>query len=112
MADAIVLAVYIPAQLPGPGIAVRSISFISRAEIAPLANAPRASKTEMTSRRFAPGRIVPPYTNTEGRSSRASAIRQPGMFLSQPPMATTPSKPCAPETVSIESAITSRDTSE
>ena len=34
------------------------------------------------------------------------------MFLSQPPMATRPSKPSAPITVSIESAITSRDTSE
>ena len=34
------------------------------------------------------------------------------MFLSQPPSATNPSKPCAPATVSIESAITSRDTSE
>jgi hypothetical protein len=37
---------------------------------------------------------------------------QPGMFLSQPPSATRPSKPCAPTTVSIESAITSRETSE
>jgi hypothetical protein len=37
---------------------------------------------------------------------------QPGMFLSQPPIATTPSKPCAPTTVSMESAITSRETSE
>ena len=36
----------------------------------------------------------------------------PGMFLSQPPMATKPSKPCAPTTVSMESAMTSRDTSE
>ena len=35
IAEAMVLAVYMPAQLPGPGIAVRSISFISRAEIAP-----------------------------------------------------------------------------
>ena len=35
-----------------------------------------------------------------------------GMFLSQPPMATSPSKPSAPATVSSESAITSRDTSE
>ena len=34
------------------------------------------------------------------------------MFLSQPPIATSPSKPSAPATVSIESAITSRDTSE
>ena len=44
--------------------------------------------------------------------SMASAIMQPGMFLSQPPIATTPSKPCAPTTVSMESAITSRDTME
>ena len=34
------------------------------------------------------------------------------MFLSQPPIVTKPSKPWAPTTVSIESAITSRDTSE
>ena len=34
------------------------------------------------------------------------------MFLSQPPIATRPSKPSPPTTVSIESAITSRDTSE
>ncbi len=34
------------------------------------------------------------------------------MFLSQPPMATTPSNISHPATVSIESAITSRDTSE
>src|SRR3954470_8554986 len=37
---------------------------------------------------------------------------QPGMFLSQPPIATTPSNPSQPATVSIESAITSRDTRE
>src|ERR1043166_6040845 len=37
---------------------------------------------------------------------------QPGMFLSHPPIATSPSKPSQPTTVSIESAITSRDTSE
>jgi hypothetical protein len=40
------------------------------------------------------------------------AMAQPGMFLSQPPMATMPSKPSAPATVSMESAMTSRDTSE
>ena len=34
------------------------------------------------------------------------------MFLSQPPIATTPSRLSPPTTVSIESAITSRDTSE
>ena len=42
----------------------------------------------------------------------ASAIRQPGMFLSQPPIATKPSMPSQPTTVSMESAITSRETSE
>ena len=45
-------------------------------------------------------------------SSLANAIIAPGMFLSQPPIASTPSMHCAPQTVSIESAITSRDTSE
>ena len=34
------------------------------------------------------------------------------MFLSQPPMATSPSKPSPPATVSMESAMTSRETSE
>src|SRR5277367_5655439 len=40
------------------------------------------------------------------------AMRQHGMFLSQPPMATSPSSNSQPITVSIESAITSRDTRE
>ena len=34
------------------------------------------------------------------------------MFLSQPPIATTPSKPSQATTVSMESAMTSRETSE
>ena len=33
-----------------------------------------------------PARIVPPYTITAGRLTRAIAITQPGMFLSQPGM--------------------------
>ena len=37
---------------------------------------------------------------------------QPGIFLSQPPTAITPSYPRQPTTVSIESAITSRETRE
>src|SRR3989344_1009160 len=40
------------------------------------------------------------------------AIRQPGMFLSQPGMVIRPSYHCAPMTVSIESAIRSRDCNE
>ena len=48
----------------------------------------------------------------DGRFSRARPITSPGMFLSQPPMATMPSWPMQPETVSTLSAITSRETSE
>ena len=40
------------------------------------------------------------------------AIAQPGIFLSQPPIATNPSNPSAATTVSIESAMTSRETRE
>jgi len=40
------------------------------------------------------------------------AIIAPGMFLSHPPTARTPSTHCALHTVSIESAITSRETRE
>ena len=51
IADAIVLAVYMPPQLPGPGMAVRSISSSPSSESFPAAWAPTASKTEMMSRR-------------------------------------------------------------
>jgi hypothetical protein len=40
------------------------------------------------------------------------AMTLPGMFLSQPGMVTSASYHCAPITVSIESAIRSRDGSE
>lgn len=59
-----------------------------------------------------PGWIVPPYINREGRLSLAIPIRQPGIFLSQPPIVIIPSCPMQPETVSMESAITSLETSE
>jgi hypothetical protein len=45
-------------------------------------------------------------------SIRAIAIMAPGIFLSQPPTARIPSMLWAPQAVSIESAITSRDTRE
>src|SRR5437763_1795461 len=60
IAEAMVLAVYMPAQLPGPGMAVRSISSSPASESLPAACAPTASNTEIMSRRCAPGRIVPP----------------------------------------------------
>src|SRR5213080_4257936 len=56
--------------------------------------------------------MVPPYTNTAGMFMRAMAISAPGMFLSHPPTASTPSTHWALHTVSIESAITSRETRE
>src|SRR2546429_405607 len=40
------------------------------------------------------------------------AMSEPGMFLSQPPIATNPSMPAQPTTVSMESAMTSRETRE
>ncbi len=47
-----------------------------------------------------------------GTSSRARAITQPGIVLSQPDKATTPSNRWPRATSSIESAITSRLTSD
>ena len=47
-----------------------------------------------------------------GTFMRAMAIIAPGMFLSQPPMASTPSIAWPLTDVSMASAITSRDTSE
>jgi hypothetical protein len=60
MAEAMVFAVYMPPQEPGPGMAVRSTSTELASDRAPRANPPTASNTEMMSRRFTPGRMVPP----------------------------------------------------
>ena len=55
MAEAIVLAVYMPAQEPGPGMAVDSTSLSSAALTLPEATPPTASKTDTMSRCFGPG---------------------------------------------------------
>lgn len=63
MALAMVLAVYMPPQDPGPGIAHDSTAWRSLAEITPAASCPTASKTETTSMSLPlrqPGRMVPP----------------------------------------------------
>ena len=60
MAEAMVLAVYMPPQEPGPGMAVSSICFSSISETLPAAWPPTASNTETTSVRPGPGWIVPP----------------------------------------------------
>ena len=112
IAEAIVFAVYIPPHDPGPGIADDSISRSSMSEIVPSECLPTASKTETTSVLLEPGFMLPPYTKIDGLFNLAMAITQAGIFLSHPPMVTKPSKPCPPTTVSIESAITSLETSE
>ena len=56
-----------------------------------------------------PGLIVPPYTIRPGRLSRPMAMMHPGMFLSHPGSETLASYHCPPMTVSMESAMRSRD---
>ena len=111
----IVLAVNWPPHAPAPGQATSSSARSSLSVMRPAEHAPTASNTSwiVTSLPWnLPGMIDPPYSISPGRSSRASAIIVPGMVLSQPDSATTPSH-IAPRTASsIESAITSRDTSD
>ena len=110
-----VLAVNMPPHEPAPGHARRSTSSSSAASIRPAEYSPTASNTLTTVRSrpaWRPGLIVPPYTNTAGIFIRAMAIMAPGMFLSHPPTTSTPSMLCALHAVSIESAITSRETRE
>ena len=59
-----------------------------------------------------PGMIDPAYTKTLATSRRAAAIIIPGRLLSQPAKVTMPSSISAFITVSTESAMTSRLTSE
>ena len=47
-----------------------------------------------------------------GTLARRMPIIPPGMFLSQPPTTSTPSIHCPPTQVSMQSAMTSRETSE
>ena len=115
MHDAMVLAVYMPPQLPWPGQAWRTMSLRSSSLILPSIISPYAWKDEMMSRLRPPqwpAAMVPPYTISAGRSTLHMAIRQPGMFLSQPGTVTTASYHCACMTVSMLSAMMSRDGSE
>mmetsp|Transcript_22983 Transcript_22983/g.45235 ORF Transcript_22983/g.45235 Transcript_22983/m.45235 type:complete len:249 (-) Transcript_22983:422-1168(-) len=116
MADAIVLAVYMPPHAPGPGHALHTMSRRSASSIVPAMYCPYDWKAETISRTSPledfPGWIVPPYTIREGLFRRAMAMIVPGIFLSHPGMDTFASYHCADITVSIESAIRSRDWSE
>ncbi len=118
--DAMVFAVYMPPQAPSPGQMARSMASTSARDILPAAHAPTASKASMIVTVLSepsdilaiPGRIEPAYRNTEARSSRAAAISIPGSDLSHPASRTDPSSRSAIITVSTESAMTSRETSE
>ena len=82
-----VLAVNWPPQEPADGQATRSSSSRSSSDILPTSCWPTASKTSctVTSRPLNfPGRIEPPYMNTEGTLRRTIAIMRPGRDLSHP----------------------------
>ena len=118
--EAMVLAVYMPPQAPSPGQMARSMRSTSSRLISPRAQAPTASNASMIVTSFSvpsssltqPGAIVPAYRKTLARSRRAAAISMPGRDLSQPASSTDPSRRSACMTVSTESAMTSRLTSE
>src|SRR6185436_6333735 len=113
--DDMVLAVYIPPHAPTPGSALRSMHSKSSFDIFPAVNEPTDSNTETICRSlplWCPGLMVPPYTQMAGMFMRRMPIMAPGRFLSQPPMASTPSMNWLCVAVSMASAITSRDTRE
>ena len=110
-----VLAVNMPPHAPSPGHAARSISVSSPSVMVPAAHAPTASNTVVMSMLlplYTPGMVLPLYTNTLARFNRAAAMSIAGMLLSQPARPTNPSKRSPCTTVSTESVMTSRDTSD
>ena len=117
---AMVLAVYIPPQVPAVGQTARSIRSRSASDMRPRACAPTASKavtiltvsSRPSSKRTWPGSSEPAYSSTLATSSRAAAMSIAGMLLSQPARVTMPSSRSACMTVSTESAMTSRETRE
>ena len=95
----IVLAVNIPAQLPGPGQATSSSRFNSSSVICFRATLPTASNTEMRSTCLVPSLLSrrpvsmgPPLMKIAGRFSLTAAISIPGTTLSQLGIKTKASK--------------------
>ena len=112
---AMVLAVNWPPQAPAPGQARSSSARRSLSLMVPAAWAPTASNTSrmVTSRPWKrPGKMGPPYSTRPGRSRRARAMTAAGMVLSQPTSITDASNRWPMTASSIESAMTSRDTSD
>ena len=92
--QAMVLAVYWPPQEPADGQATHSSALSSLSDMRPPAWAPTASKTSCTVTSlplWRPGRIDPPYMNTDGTFSRTIAIIMPGNDLSHPASPTSAS---------------------
>ena len=111
----IVFAVKSPAQEPQLGHACSSSSSMTLSSMSPAANLPAASKDWLTLTSCPwkrPASIGPPLTTIAGIFKRAAAINMPGTTLSQFGMSTSPSKPDAIATDSMESAISSRLASE
>ena len=111
IAVAMVLAVYMPPHAPAPGQLRRTIS--CRLFFADLAGDVLAVALKRTDDvqllvSIGTGLDCAPIDHDRGRFRRPIAIRQPGMFLSQPGSVINASYHCAPMIVSIESAIRSR----
>ena len=117
IAEAIVFAVYIPPQEPAPGMALASISASSASSILLFALARRPLRNTETTSSFwylydNRAKWFRRKQKSQGGQVAPMQSCSRACFLSQPPIATTPSKPWQPTTVSMESAMTSRDTSE
>jgi hypothetical protein len=114
-ARAMVLAVYWPPQAPLPGQAAPSSSASFAADIRPAAWAPTALEHVLDGDVAAfeqAGANRSAVEQQRRQVEASSAIAAPGSVLSQPTRATMPSKRWPRPTSSIESAMTSRLTSE
>ena len=106
------LAVNMPEQEPHEGQASLSTQRSPSSSSLPALKAPTASKTELRSFPPRPASMGPPDTTMAGTLTRAAAISMPGTTLSQLGISTSASKPWASASVSMLSAMSSRDTSE
>ena len=111
-----VFAVYNPWQDPIEGQQFSSILCNVSSSICPACNFPIASKEPLINVRCSPSQqpsfIGPPVTTIDGIFNLKAAIIAPGVILSQFVSNTKPSSWCAWATVSIQSAIKSREGSE
>ena len=91
---AIVFAVNWPPHEPADGQATSSSACSSSSVMAPTACWPTASNTSCTVTSLPwnrPGRMLPPYMNTDGTLRRTMAIIRPGSVLSHPASPTSAS---------------------